>query len=318
MNLAATVATFVTILGFCLILATVWLSYKWRIAHLAAKAQPSDLPSTTVTTKKLVVRRGRIISASRSSTPSPSIRSAISSIRHYSWTGQKHTVDRPDRTSTRKSRSSKHISFLHKDKDSIIISRIPEHDEPETDLERGQFRKQFSPLMSPVTPTRMSIPRIVRPMHVSNPTIVHIQRPAVSAKSYVPKQRPAQPRTESEPVTTIHRTRTATSLKPSRDPSQAHKRSASFLDPPSNESTGNGLTRPPLPTKSCMSVFYVKPAPTPPTEGSSNASHDGDVSTVESTSKPMPIIGPLPRLQNREIRSSCGKTLHSDSAEQPI
>lgn len=76
MQVFATIIVFVSVLGSCLILALVWLIYKYRSikhANAAAALASTDLPPT----RQLTVVRGRVVDRMRA----PSLKSSWSSLR---------------------------------------------------------------------------------------------------------------------------------------------------------------------------------------------------------------------------------------------
>lgn len=75
MQTSATIIIFVSILGCCLIVALVWLFYKYKAVKVANAAVATDLPPT----RKLTIVRGRVVDATKGFTPS--IRSGWHSLR---------------------------------------------------------------------------------------------------------------------------------------------------------------------------------------------------------------------------------------------
>lgn len=79
MNTGTVAAICVTLFGFFIVIAGVWLFYQYRLTCIARNATITSGPPM----RKLVVHRGRVVPASKLATPS--IRSGWTSLKHRSW-----------------------------------------------------------------------------------------------------------------------------------------------------------------------------------------------------------------------------------------
>lgn len=79
MDTGTIAAICVTIFGFFIVIAGVWLFYQYRLTCLARDATIVSSPPM----RKLIVHRGRVVPASKLATPS--IRSGWTSLKHRSW-----------------------------------------------------------------------------------------------------------------------------------------------------------------------------------------------------------------------------------------
>lgn len=120
MQTFATIIIFVSILGCCLIVALVWLFYKYKAVKAANAVAATDLPPT----RKLTIVRGRVVDASKAFTPSimsswSSLRSSVRRIPSSIGSAEKHFL--PSSHPVGKSRLS-----------TVAWS-------PEEDLEKGEL-----------------------------------------------------------------------------------------------------------------------------------------------------------------------------------
>ena len=101
MEVAVIVAIFVSILGLTIILALVWLLYKWRTVHNVVEHPPGTDKSPPL--RRLVVEHGRTVSVTGPRPPSAV--SGWSSVGHRSWLMSGFSRARNDDAAARKSKN---------------------------------------------------------------------------------------------------------------------------------------------------------------------------------------------------------------------
>lgn len=155
MNIFTAVAVLVSILGVFLILAIVWLVYKFNAKRVAEAANITAEPPI----RKLIIHRGRVVPASRLVTPS--IRSGWSSLKHRSWLLSSPSLPRSDGSVASFSRSG-----------SV---RRP------YDLESGRFQKEPSyPDMRTVLHSQGSAPSLSHTFSEKAPSITSLNKSPVT------------------------------------------------------------------------------------------------------------------------------------------